>query len=140
MRHACVALVLLVLLVAACATPAPRAIVYDADACAECRMQISDRRFGAEIVTRTGKVIEFDAVECLLDYERRAGKADVQSVWVTDFRRPETLIPAERARFLQVAGGKSPMGRGILATATDDGARDLRSIYSGAVKVWSDLQ
>ena len=132
--------VTLVLLAAACATPAPRAIVYDADACAECRMQISDRRFGAEIVTRTGKVVEFDAVECLLDYERRVGGADIQSVWVTDFRRPATLVPAERARFVQVPGGKSPMGRGILATATDEGARDLRSKYGGAVKQWSELQ
>jgi len=137
MRGVCTTLVLLV---AACAKPAPRAIVYDADACAECRMQISDRRFGAEIVMRTGKVVEFDAVECLLDYEHRAGTAEIQSVWVTDFLRPATLVPADRARFVQVAGGKSPMGRGILATATDDGARDLRSMYGGTVKQWSELQ
>lgn len=137
MRRARIAFIALL---AACTAPGPRAIVYDADACAECRMQISDRRFGAEIVMRTGKVVEFDAVECLLDYERRAGKAGIQSVWVTDFRRPATLIPAERARFVQVSGGNSPMGRGILATATDDGARGLRSMYGGTVKQWSELQ
>lgn len=137
MRRACLTFALLV---GACAAPAPRAIVYDADACAECRMQISDRRFGAEIVMRTGKVVEFDAVECLLDYERRVGGTDILSVWVTDFRRPATLVPAARARFVQIPGGKSPMGRGILATATDEGARDLQSMYGGVVKQWSELQ
>lgn len=128
-------------LVAACASDAPQPIAYDVDACAQCRMQITDTRYGAEIVTRRGKAVKFDAIECLTEYYKQAAAAgDVRSVWVIDFRRPGTFIPAAGARYLQVPGGKSPMGRGLLATATDEGVAELKAALGGTVMRWSDLQ
>ena len=70
----------------------PRPIAYDADGCAYCRMQISDPRFGAELVTTKGKVYAFDSIECLVAFYRQANAAhDVRSVWVSDYRNPGML-------------------------------------------------
>jgi copper chaperone NosL len=126
-------------MLAACSTKAPRAIAYDADACEQCHMQVSDPRFGGEVQTRTGKLYVFDALECLLDYQR-AKKGDVGSVWVIDFRSPKTFIVADSAWFVAAPGGRTPMGRGLYATATQTGAEEIRATFGGEIKRWSDLQ
>ena len=36
----------------------------------ECRMLVSDARFGAQVVTRTGKTLTFDSIECMNDVRR----------------------------------------------------------------------
>ena len=45
-------------------------------------------------------------------------------MWVSDYRRPGTLVPATEARFLRARGGGSPMGKGLLAgtPGSDDDA------------------
>jgi copper chaperone NosL len=129
------------LLIAACSANAPRAIAYDADACEQCHMQVSDPRFGGEIQTRTGKLYVFDAIECLLDYERAArAKGDVGSVWVIDFRSPKTFVVADSAWFVAAPGGRTPMGRGLYATATQAGAQEIRANVGGEIKRWSEIQ
>ena len=127
----------LVSLAAACGRD-PRPIAYDADGCAYCRMQISDARFGAELITTKGKVYTFDSIECLLAFHRQASAAgDVRSVWVSDYRHPGTLIPATAATYVQLGAGRSPMGRGLLAVASDG---DARLVATGAaIKRWADL-
>jgi copper chaperone NosL len=126
--------------VAACRPGGPQPFAYDSDACAQCRMQITDTRFGAELVTKKGRVVKFDAVECFIEYRKQAANAaDVESSWVIDFRKPGTFLRAEDARYLEVPG-KSPMGRGLVATATDADVEALRATLGGTVRRWSDLQ
>jgi copper chaperone NosL len=126
-------------LVAGCVS-GPQPIAYGADACDYCRMQISDRRYGAEIVTKTGKVNRFDSIECLTEFYRQAIRAgDLASVWVADYRHPGTLIPATTARYLDLGAGHSPMGRGLIAVAADSDARALQATLPGAVKAWSEI-
>ena len=126
------------ILAVACSSE-PRPIAYDADGCAYCRMQISDARFGAELVTTKGKVYTFDSIECLLQFHRQASIAgDVRSVWVSDYRRPGTLISALTASYVQLGAGRSPMGRGVLAVASESDAR-LVANGAGSIKRWADL-
>ena len=128
-------------LVSACGSGRPDAIAYDADQCAYCRMQISDPRFGAELVTRRGRSVKFDSIECLLAfYEQAASANDVSSVWVSDFRHPGTLISVASATFVDLGGGRAPMGRGWAAVASIKDAAQLGITDSGAIKRWSDLQ
>lgn len=76
----------------ACGPAKPDPIAYDADACAYCRMQISDPRFGAALITVEGRTLKFDSIECLLAYYRQAAAAhDVASVWVSNARHPGEL-------------------------------------------------
>lgn len=108
------------LAVSACTTASVHPIAYDGtETCEYCRMVITDRRFGAEVMTVSGKAYKFDSIECLasyvtaLDDQRR-----VRALWVTDYAAPGTLIPAESARFVRISDGPgSPMGLGLRAFA-----------------------
>lgn len=129
------------LALAACAPAGPRPIRYDAEACGYCRMTISDRRFGAEAASRTGKVQAFDSIECLADYVDGADAAAVRAAWVTDFTHPGTFIPVEGARFVRLTRTGSPMGRGLAALPTADAtpATLARLGAEGAPMDWAAL-
>jgi nitrous oxidase accessory protein len=109
-----------VMLALAACRRGPRAIALGSDTCARCLMQITDARYAAEYVTHTGKVYTFDSIECLAaEYLSLtpAARDGVESVWVSDYAHPGTLIPVSRAWFARVRGPGSPMGRGMLAVA-----------------------
>ncbi|HUF66015.1 MAG TPA: nitrous oxide reductase accessory protein NosL [Gemmatimonadaceae bacterium] len=120
------------LAVSACATGEVHPIAYDgSESCEYCRMVITDRRFGAEIVTRSGRALKFDSIECLASFVNQGDSGTrPRSIWVTDYSQPGTLIPVETARFVQMSDGpSSPMGMGLRAhaaasTAADEDAMD----------------
>lgn len=120
----------------------PRPIAAD-EQCAYCGMAISDPRFGAELVTRTGKVHTFDSIECLASYAaalRDSGA--VRGMWVTDFRAPTRLIPATHAVFLRLQSVGSPMGRGLASVPSREAAVALLRETGASAKAilsWSDV-
>lgn len=131
-----------VLALAACGPHTPAPIAYNVDTCDYCRMVISDPRFGAELVTKKGRTIKFDSIECLLGYYKQASSAgDVESVWVADMRHPGVLIDATQARFVDLGPGRAPMGggRGWAAIADEQDAAAIGITDRAAVKRWSDL-
>lgn len=105
-------------LAVACNRETPEPIRYGQRECDYCHMMISDRRYGAELLTTKGKVYEFDSIECMIAYYRQAQAAGaVRSVWVSDFMQPGALIPASSALYLRARTIHAPMGRGLLAVA-----------------------
>lgn len=133
------AVVLIALLSLACSS-GPVPIAYGVDDCAYCRMRISDPRYGGELVTRTGKVLEFDSIECLAAYY--SGLQDttaVRSRWVADYRNPGKLIPAEGAVYIHRGGPGSPMGMGLLALASGSGANIPESAVQGDTLSWPEV-
>jgi copper chaperone NosL len=91
-------------------------------------------------VTKKGKVYTFDSIECLIEFHRQASAAaDVRSVWVSDYRRPGTLIPATTATYVSLGAGHSPMGRGLLAVTSDAEAQLIETAAPRVVKRWADL-
>lgn len=137
---AIVALTLMLLALLACAR-GPQPIAFNADTCEYCRMQISDPRFGGEIVTHKGKVLKFDSIECLVDYYKQPrARADAASIWVIDFTHPGTLIDARTARYLELRPGMSPMGRALAAAASDADTTRLRDAGVRSVMTWSQVQ
>ena len=90
-------------------TSAPH-IAFGQDACVECRMIVSDRRFGALIVTQTGKTLPFDSVHCLREYERKNPELDPRTVWVVDATSPGHLVEESRAFFVDDSALRPPMG------------------------------
>ncbi|HET9452797.1 MAG TPA: nitrous oxide reductase accessory protein NosL [Gemmatimonadaceae bacterium] len=117
-------------MVAACATGTP-AIALGTATCAECRMLITDGRFGAVAVTSTGKQIEFDSVDCLIDYLREHPTTDARAIWVADAAAPGALIHAERASFVREGALRPPMGTLV--------SYDSASAPAGGI-TWSALQ
>ncbi len=103
-------------------------------------MQISDPRFGAELVTKKGRTVKFDSIECLLSFYKQASAAgDVESVWVADMSHPGVLIDANQARFVKLDSGRLPMGHGWAAIADENDAAALGITDRAAVKRWPDL-
>lgn len=105
-------LVLLVggaLLVLRPAARGPRPIVWDREACAECKMSIGQPRYAAQIRTVNGRVIDFDDPGCLMTYER----TEHPKAAATWFHGPKGWIAAADVGF--VKGGPTPMGYGLVA-------------------------
>jgi copper chaperone NosL len=105
-----------VALVGGCAPAGPRAIAFGREQCATCRMTVDDPRYGAEVVTRTGRVHVFDSIECCAMFAAGADGADARGTWVSDVRAPGTLVDVHVARFWR-GGASTPMGMGLVATA-----------------------
>ena len=45
-----------------------RPLAYGEENCTECWMTLEDDRYGAELLTRTGRAYPFDSIECLVAF------------------------------------------------------------------------
>jgi copper chaperone NosL len=97
---------------AACAT-SPE-IAFGHAACEECRMVVSDRRFGALVVTDHGRTVTFDSIECLRAFMAKPDAPAVKETWVVDASAPGTLIAMESATIIESDDVlRPPMGRAV---------------------------
>jgi copper chaperone NosL len=46
----------------------PEPLIMGKDACHTCKMILMDERFGAEIVTKKGKIYKFDDLNCMIGF------------------------------------------------------------------------
>lgn len=99
-------------LLAACATGVP-AIALGSAVCAECRMLITDGRFGGVAVTSTGRQLDFDSIDCLRDYLRKHPSLTIASTWVANADAPGALIPESEARIVSDGALRPPMGKTV---------------------------
>ena len=130
----------LLLTVLAC-TPEKEPIRYGEDTCARCKMGIVDEKFGSEMVTVKGKIYKFDSIECLVAYHSAAAvpHADVHSLWITPYTRPNHLIAAGSASYLQSQGVPSPMGKFLSGYTTPEEARQAQQQHGGEIYTWEQL-
>jgi copper chaperone NosL len=137
-EHPLMRRLLLLGLVAACGSPGPRPLAYDGETCAHCRMTLTDRRFGGELVLRTGRVIPFDDPGCLITYlAHESGLADrVESLWVSDFLPPHELLEARQAIFLASDSIRSPMDFRLAALPPGPRADSVRAALGGELLSW----
>ena len=126
------------LLLTACDGTQPRAVVLHEDSCGYCRMEITDERFAAEAITRTGRTHVFDSIECVAGYARGAEPGSVRTVWVTDVEHPGTFVIADSAGYLIDSGLHSPMGRAV-AFASPEAARSAQARLGGSLSDWATI-
>jgi copper chaperone NosL len=128
-------------LLLACGASAPVALRWDEEACKHCHMTLSDRRYGAEVVTVHGRTLAFDDAGCAAEY--LAGgelpPEDVSSIWVIDYSRPDTLVDARLAFFVQSDSFQTPMGSGVIATASAGNAAQLAEANAGKRLSWPEV-
>jgi copper chaperone NosL len=108
---AAVAAALLVALVAIIAhfqrlPSGPADIAWDHEACAHCRMLVSDPAFAAQIQTRDGRVLAFDDPGCLIAFED-AQHPEEHAVYFHELRG-QRWLPRDRTVFVPTE--HSPMG------------------------------
>jgi copper chaperone NosL len=128
------------LVLAACGGRGPQPIALGQENCDYCRMTIGDGRYAGEAVSDKGKVRKFDSVECLASFvvgNRATGAAS--AVWVADYDHPGSWLAADTARFLRAASGRSPMGLGIMAFASDAALEAARAREGGEAMRWPDV-
>jgi copper chaperone NosL len=116
-------------------------INYGNDECEFCRMQISDNRYGSEIVTDKGKVFKFDEVGCMIEYalvKNFIGDTN-QKFLVTDFAAPETFINAKDAFFVQNDNFRSPMGSNVSAFDSEISRQKFVAESGGSLLNWVDV-
>ena len=117
----------------------PQPIEYGSDSCARCKMIISQRKFGAELITTKGRIYKYDAIECLIPEFLRNGADYYSHMLVTDYNQPGKLIDATSSSYLISKSLPSPMGAFLSAHATSEKAIEVEQIYEGEVFDWNSL-
>ena len=131
---------LITILISAC-SKGPQPINYGEDECEFCKMMVMDKRYGAELVTDKGRIFKFDEVGCLIEYaivKNLLGDANQQFL-VTDFSKPETLIDATKAFFVENENFRSPMGSNVMAFDSEVSRQKFTAESGGNLLNWLDV-
>ncbi len=133
--------VLLTLLWSGCSS-GPQPIPYGRGECAMCHMSLSDRRYGAEIVTHKGKAYFFDDVNCLIYFEDGEGVPvqDIASRWVADFAHQGQLVAIEEAVFLHSQSLRTPMASYVAAFSSRPDAEKALGEGGGELLKWPQVK
>ncbi len=105
-----------------------RPVRVGVDVCPYCNMTVIDARYAAQMITRTGKVYSYDAIECLVDHLNGYGgpKAEPRELYAADFAASRADRVELRAVgdlvFLYHRRIRTPMGGGLAAFARSEDA------------------
>jgi copper chaperone NosL len=121
------------------AGPAP--INLGKDNCQFCEMTISDIRFGAEIITRKGKIFKFDDPQCAISFLKAHPDINhsLQEIYFTDFSDPHSLIPSRTAFFLKSENLQAPMGGTYTAFSSMENLNKVKQEFPGSVLNWNEM-
>ena len=124
----------------ACSTD-PEEINFGTDQCSLSRMSISEHRFGAEIVTKKGKIFKYDAAECMFNALSlgNINYNDAAGFYVIDASNPKKLIDGVTASYLISEKLPSPMGANLSAYSKKSDAEANQKQHGGELKTWDDL-
>jgi copper chaperone NosL len=119
----------------------PESLQYGEDACYTCKMTLMDKKFGAELVTKKGRVYKFDDINCMLDFYNSGSVAEEEFSYrlVVDFAQPGTLIEASDAFYLKSPELKTPMASQIAAFEKKENMDELKKQWNGIYLVWGEL-
>lgn len=117
-------------------------IAYGKDNCAECRMTIVDPKFGAEIITKRGKIYKFDDAHCIAQFlkKRTVDLGNIHKTLVVNYSNSNEFIKINDAQFLVSSLFKSPMGGNAAAFKTQDEAdRKGLELEGSRITNWATL-
>ncbi|MEI8075601.1 MAG: nitrous oxide reductase accessory protein NosL, partial [Bacteroidota bacterium] len=119
----------------------PEALKYGTDNCFSCKMTISDIRYGAEIVTKKGRVYKFDDSFCMLAYlkTKELASSEIKNIYMTNFTGSHQLLNVEEAVMLQSNVLRGPMGGNIAATDQIDSVNKMKDKFPGNDLLWSEI-
>lgn len=105
-----------VVILSACGdgTQGPAPLDTKNDACAWCRMSVSDLRFAAQLTAPGHEPKFFDDAGCLRDWLKAPREEASWTAWVTDHRTKE-WVKARDAVFTRNPSVQTPMNSGLVA-------------------------
>ncbi len=98
--------------------------------CKHCKMQIEDLRFKTAVITKKGKLVSFDSIECLLEWSKK-NNLQIKDSFVADFNRPNDWIKFKKSFILQSNKRPSPMGSGFSAYSSQDELLKALNVLGG---------
>lgn len=120
----------------------PEPLKYGKDECYHCKMTLTDKRYGAEVLTDKGKVYKFDDLNCLVNFLKsgEVPTGNAARILTIDFSKAGQFVDVNQAYFLENEALKSPM-RADVASFSDK--KDLESVKQqlggGAERAWAYL-
>jgi copper chaperone NosL len=131
---------MIILLMSSCSAQ-PEPLKMGVDACDFCKMTLTDPKFGAELITKKGRIYRFDDIHCVTKYMAAGNfsKTDLKSVWLVDYANNATFIEAEKANLLKAEMLRSPMGGNIAAFSSRQHLEAIQKRYPGEVVAWKNI-
>ncbi len=119
----------------------PEVIQVGVDNCYFCKMTISDKKFGAELVTKKGKVFKFDDAVCLISFHKTKSiqEQEIATIYLVDFNNNHQFISSSEAKLLKSESLRSPMNGNIAAFRTENDLQKARKQFNGEQVNWSEL-
>lgn len=119
----------------------PEPLKTGVDNCCFCKMTLSDARFGAEIVTKKGKVYKFDDTHCILNYLKIKDiePLNIKNIYLANYSGDHALIDANTALLLNAAEIRSPMGGNIAAFDSRDSLLAVQKRFPGVTTTWKEI-
>ncbi|WP_028950049.1 nitrous oxide reductase accessory protein NosL [Sulfurihydrogenibium subterraneum] len=126
------------ILLFSCSQRGPEPVIPGKDVCEYCKMVITDIKFAAETITKTGKIYKYDSIECAgADY--LAKKDSIKHVYVPNYLNPNEFLEAEKAYYLISDNLRSPMGLNVSAYKSLDDAQKMQKEKGGKIYDWEGL-
>jgi len=123
-----------------CST-APEPLDFGKDVCYSCKMTLVDNKFGAELVTRKGKVYKFDDLNCFFRFYHSGHEETDNFVHqlVIDYSHPGKLINASDAFYLKSSELRTPMASEVAAFESKQNMDSVNRQISGVYLVWGEM-
>lgn len=120
---------------------APQKIEYGVEVCHFCQMTIVSKTHAAQLVTKKGKQLKFDAIECMLHHLRETATEGNNAVMlVANYNQPGEMINAVTATYLISPNIQSPMGANLSAFYNKEEADTLLKQHGGSIYNWEALK
>ena len=119
----------------------PQPLVYNKDACHFCKMTLVDKKFGAEVVTKKGKVYKFDDANCMINFlnDELNDDREIAFKLIVDYSQPEKLIEANEAFYLKSDTIHSPMNSRIAAFESYSTLEKFKKNWNAIYMSWGEV-
>lgn len=118
----------------------PPQINYGKDLCDFCKMTVMDKKFGAVLVNKKGKMLKFDSGECMVNYLKTDKGFYPAQYLIVNYEKPGELVDAEKAYYLHGGSINSPMGGNLAAFKSNEAAAKFRHELNGDLILWDKVK
>ncbi len=131
----------LMLLSNSCTEEGPQAIRYGQDQCVYCKMTVSDPRFGTQILTKKGRALNFDDLQCMVAHVKadEVNEGDISEYYLPDYTNNNQLLPAKEMVLLKSESLRSPMRGDVAAFSALADLQEAQKVHGGEIIGWDEL-
>jgi copper chaperone NosL len=122
-------------------TTKPAPFAYGKDICEDCKMTIMDPKFGAEIITKKGRIYKFDDAHCIAHFLNldKIKRADIAQTVFIDYGNNKSFLDAKSLLFVVSPQLKSPMNSNAAAFSNQEVAAKMASETKGDIRNWNQI-